>query len=94
MASIQFIETNPNDLITELKKSLIPELMALLALQVQPKRPSEYITRSEFCTIFDVDQSTEYRWRKDGTIPSYGIGNRVYFKRSEIDKIINQNKLS
>ena len=94
MSSIQFIGTNPSDLITELKNSLIPELKAQLSAQFQPKEPTEYLTRSEVCKLLKIDLSTLHRWRKDNTIPSYSMGNRVYFKRSEVNAIINQNKLS
>ena len=94
MSTIQFIGTNPTDLITELKNVLIPELKAQLSAQFQPKEPTEYLTRSEVCKLLKIDLSTLHRWRKDNTIPSYGMGNRVYFKRSEVDAIINENKLS
>lgn len=94
MNTIQFIGTNPTDLITELKNSLIPELTAHLSAQFQPKQPTEYLTRSEVCKLLKIDLSTLHRWRKDGTIPSFGMGNRVYFLRSQIEQIINQNKLS
>ena len=94
MSSIQFIGTNPSDLITELKNSLIPELKAQLSAQFQPKEPTEYLTRSEVCKLLKIDMSSLHRWRKEGKIPSYSMGNRVYFKRSEVDAIINQNKLS
>ena len=94
MSTIQFIGTSPTDLITELKNSLIPELTAQLSAQFQPIQPTEYLTRSEVCKLLKIDLSTLHRWRKDNTIPSYGMGNRVYFKRSEVDAIINQNKLS
>ena len=94
MSSIQFIGTNPSDLITELKNSLIPELKAQLSAQFQPKEPTEYLTRSEVCKLLKIDLSTLHRWRKDKMIPSYGFGNRVYCKRNEVEQIINQNKLS
>jgi excisionase family DNA binding protein len=94
MSTIQFIGTNPTDLITELKNSLIPELKAQLSAQFQPIQPTEYLTRSEVCKLLKIDLSTLHRWRKDGTIPSFGMGNRVYFLRSQIEQIINQNKLS
>ena len=94
MSTIQFIGTNPTDLITELKNVLIPELKAQLSAQFQPIQPTEYLTRSEVCKLLKINLSTLHRWRKENIIPSYGYGNRVYFKRSEIDAIINQNKLS
>jgi len=93
MNTIQFIGTTPNDLITEIKNALIPELREQLSKDFQPKEPTEYLTRSEVCELLQIDLSTLHRWRKDGTLTAYGVGNRVYFKRSEIDEYINKNKL-
>ena len=94
MRQIHFIGTSPTDLITELKNSLIPELKKQLSAQFQPIQPTEYLTRSEVCKLLRIDLSTLHRWRKENVIPSYGVGNRVYFKRNEVEQIINQNKLS
>ncbi|WP_312322974.1 helix-turn-helix domain-containing protein [Soonwooa sp.] len=93
MSAIQFIGIAPKDLITELKNSLIPELKAQLSAEFQPKQPAEYLTRSEVCKLLKIDLSTLHRWRKDGTMSSFGIGNRVYFLRSHIDELILKNKL-
>lgn len=94
MSTIQFIGTNPTELITELKNSLISELTEKLSAQFQPKQPTEYLTRSEVCKLLKIDLSSLHRWRKEGKIPSYGLGNRVYFKRSEVEQIMENNKLS
>ncbi|MCD9853734.1 helix-turn-helix domain-containing protein [Epilithonimonas sp. JDS] len=94
MTNIQFIGTNPTDLITALENSLIPKLTPSLAKQFQPIQPTEYLTRSEVCELLKIDLSSLHRWRKEGKMPSYGVGNRVYFKRNEVEQIINQNKLS
>ncbi|MGV8915201.1 MAG: helix-turn-helix domain-containing protein [Kaistella sp.] len=94
MKQNQFLGTNPTDLIAELENSLIPKLTAQLSAQFQPITPAEYITRNEVCKLLKIDLSSLHRWRKEGKIPSFGISNRVYFKRSDIDSIINQNKLS
>lgn len=92
--TIQFIGTSDDNLIQKLENSLIPKLTESLSAQFQPKQPTEYLTRSEVCKLLKIDLSTLHRWRKDGTIPSFGMGNRVYFKRNEVEQIINQNKLS
>ena len=63
----------------------------------QPKQVSndlDLLTRKEVCELLKINQSTLYRWTKDNVIPSYGIANRIYFKRSEIEQILNNNKLS
>ena len=87
---IQFIGINPTELIEQLKTSLLAELN-------QPQQVSndlDLLTRKEVCTLLKINQSTLYRWTKDNVIPSYGLQNRVYFKRSEIEQILNANKLS
>lgn len=91
---IQIIGNDLPDFFAELKKSVIPELKAQLAADFQPKEPTEYLTRTEVCKLLKIDLSTLHRWRKENVIPSYGMQNRVLFKRSEIDQIVNQNKLS
>ncbi|SIQ99788.1 DNA binding domain-containing protein, excisionase family [Chryseobacterium sp. RU37D] len=93
MSAIQFIGTTPSDLIQEIKKEIIPELKAELSKEFQPKEPTEYLTRQEVCEMLHIDLSSLHRWRKEGKLIAYGLGNRVYFKRNEIDELINQNRL-
>ncbi|WP_223560208.1 helix-turn-helix domain-containing protein [Chryseobacterium lathyri] len=93
MSAIQFIGTTPSDLIREIKKEIIPELKEQLKEEFQPKEPTSYLTRNEVCEILHIDLSTLHRWRKDGTLIAYGLGNRIYFKRNEIDEFINRNRL-
>lgn len=93
MSAIQFIGTTPTDLVSDIKNALIPELREQLTKDFQPKEPTQYLTRSEVCELLQIDLSTLHRWRKEGTLTAYQMGNRIYFKRSEIDEYINKNKL-
>lgn len=93
METIQFLGVTPADLIKEIENSLIPKLREQLSKDFQPKEPTEYLTRNEVCELLKINLSSLHRWRKDGLISSFGISNRVYFKRSEIDDLINRNKL-
>ncbi|WP_418122481.1 helix-turn-helix domain-containing protein [Chryseobacterium sp. PTM-20240506] len=93
MSIIQFIGTTPNDLIQEIKKEIIPELKEQLKKEFQPKEPTSYLTRQEVCKLLHIDLSTLHRWRKEGTLIAYGLGNRIYFKRNDIDEFINLNRL-
>lgn len=93
MTQIQFIGTSPKELAEELKYSLISELKEQLSKEFQPKEPTNYLTRNEVCEMLHIDLSSLHRWRKEGKLIAYGIGNRVYFKRNEIEELINQNRL-
>lgn len=91
--NIQFIGLSPSDFIDSLKEQLVPELEARLAEQFQPKQPTEYLSRNEVCDMLKIDLSTLHRWRKSGELIAYGLGNRIYFKRHEIEAFINNNQL-
>lgn len=93
-SQIQFIGTSPADLIQDIAAAIIPKLREQLTADFQPKQPIDYLTRSEVCKLLKIDISTLHRWRKENVIPSYGMGNRVYFKRSEVEQILNHNQLS
>ena len=93
MSAIQFIGTTPADLVHEIKSAIIPELKEELSKEFQPKQPTEYLTRTEVCKLLKIDLSTLHRWTKSGKLNAYGIGNRVYYKRSEIESYLEVNKL-
>ncbi|MDR6404576.1 MULTISPECIES: helix-turn-helix domain-containing protein [Chryseobacterium] len=95
MKTIQFLGTTDSEFLQRFKDEIIPELREQLSKEFQPKEPTEYLTRDEVCDLLKIDKSTLWRYTKGKKIPCYGMGgNRVYFKRSEIDLIINQNKLN
>ena len=54
----------------------------------EPKKPTEFLTRKETAELLNINLSTLHHWVKSKKIKAYGIGNRVYFKRSEIENSI------
>lgn len=94
MSTIQFIGTTPNALISEITNAIIPQLKLELSKEFQPKEPTKYLTRLEVCELLQIDLSTLHRWRKDKVLTAYGIQNRVYFKRNEIEELITKNQLT
>ena len=51
-----------------------------------PKSPTEYLTRSELSKMLNVDISTIHNWTVKGNLKKHCIGNRVYYKRSEVEE--------
>ncbi|MBE2273154.1 MAG: helix-turn-helix domain-containing protein [Flavobacteriales bacterium] len=94
MSTIQFIGTTPNDLINQIKDEIIPSLRNELSAEFQPKEPTKYLSIAEVCEMLQIDRGTLANWRKKKILTAYGIENRVFFKRSEIDDYITQNKLN
>jgi hypothetical protein len=55
---------------------------------LEPKLPAEYIARLELSKMLDVDISTIHNWTVKGILKKHCIGNRVYYKRSEIEEAL------
>jgi DNA invertase Pin-like site-specific DNA recombinase len=85
MSAIQFIQTTPQELKTQINEDVKSLLENFLKLY-QPQQPKEYLTRSDVAKMFNVDLSTVHNWSKSGKIKPLGIGARVYFLRSDIEQ--------
>ena len=57
-----------------------------LSKKVQLKSTDDYLTREEVAETLKVNKSTVSNWKRDGVLNAYGIGGRVYYKRSDIDE--------
>lgn len=79
----------------EFKNSIlqgVKEEIGELKSSYQPKSPEELLTRTETAELLKINISTLSNWTKQGKLKSYGIGNRVYYKRSEIMQSIIELK--
>ena len=87
MEQVQFISITP----AELSQAIIAgvkEQLDELKKTFQPITPTEYMTRDEVKNLLKVDISTVHNWTKSGKLKSYGIGNRIYYKRDEVESAI------
>lgn len=64
------------------------ELKGILNNTNPLKKEKEYLTRKEVKELLKIEYTTLSRWSKSGKLKSYGIGSRVYYKRSEIDNCL------
>ncbi len=85
--TIQLIQITPDQLQDQIIQGVKTEIDSLKA-EFQPKQPTEYLTRNEVKDFFRVDMSTIHNWTKRGKLKAYGIGNRIYYKRAEIEASI------
>lgn len=54
----------------------------------EPKNPTELLSRSEVSILLKCNLGTIHNYCKSGKLIPYGIGNRVYFKRSDIENAL------
>lgn len=84
---IQFIQSSPDELENRLYSRLKSELDTLKK-DFQAKEPTEFLTRNEVRDWLKVDLSTVHNWTKKGKLKAYGLGNRVYYRRSEVEEAV------
>lgn len=53
---------------------------------------SDYLTRNEVKNLLHVSFPTIHNWTNKGIIQPYHVGKKVYFKRSEIEAVLNSKK--
>jgi predicted DNA-binding transcriptional regulator AlpA len=84
MQTIQF------DLPEELKLQIrdIQKEIKEIKTNFQPKEPTEFLTRNQVAKLLSVNLSTIHNYCKRSVLQPYGIGSRVYFKRSEVEKAL------
>ena len=91
MQTVQFISVTPEQLQKAIIEGVKTQLQDLKK-HFQPKEPTEYLTRNEVAEMLKINLSSVHNWTKKGTLKSYQIGGRVYYKRSEIDNSIDELK--
>ncbi len=61
---------------------------AVVKLQQQPiatpQLENEFITRDEVCKLLNFNKTTLHKHTRSGKLKSYGIGNRVLYRRCEV----------
>ena len=57
--------------------------------QLDQQAPQEELmTRKEVAAFFKINIATVRNWTIQGTLKKYGVGDRVYFKRTEIETLL------
>jgi len=91
MGNIQFIQVTPDEL-TEVIVKGVKNQLEELKKEFQPKQPTEYLTRNEVAKMLSIDLSTVHNWCKSKKLKPLGIGNRVYFRRTDIEAALIELK--
>lgn len=83
--SIQFIQVTPEQFQQAILEGVRIQIESLKK-DFQPKEPVDLLTRNEVAKLLKVDLSTVHNWTVKGKLKPYGLGNRIYYKRSEIEQ--------
>jgi excisionase family DNA binding protein len=81
------IGTHIDDLLKRIEQIIDKRLNSL---SPQTQKQSEYISRKDVGKLLKVSLPTLHEYTKLGWLQSYKIGNRVLYKREEVEQSLNQ----
>lgn len=74
-------ETQINLIIEGVKNHLLSDLKKLIT----STKAEDYLSRNQVAKMLEISLSTLWLWTKKGTLKSYQIEGRTYYKRSEVE---------
>lgn len=74
---------SPMDLELLIKK-VVKEVLVEPSKEHLNEKPDELLTRDDACSLLKISKTSLWKWTKKRKIIAYGMGNRVYYKRSEL----------
>ena len=87
MQQVQFISITPEQLQNSIIEGVKSQLEDLKKFY-QPKEPNRYLSRQDVADMLQIDLSSVHNWTKKGTLTSYQISGRVYYKLDEVENAI------
>ncbi|MCF8409074.1 MAG: helix-turn-helix domain-containing protein [Crocinitomicaceae bacterium] len=94
MSQVQLIQVTPNelaDIISENVKCHLKELFTEFKGS-KKEEEQEFLTRKETAELFKVSLVTIHDWSNNGILKPYKLGNRTYYKYSELkEALFNSN---
>lgn len=81
---VQFVQVTTDQLANLIDEKLKNKFSEFQKVLLSKEADDELLTREQTAEFLQVDVSTLYLWVKKKKIKAYGIGNRRYFKRSEL----------
>jgi excisionase family DNA binding protein len=70
--------------IEQLAEAIRPLLQTQNAVSPLQASQNDLLTREETCKLLSINKTTLWKHTKSGKLKSLGLGNRVYYKKSEL----------
>ena len=72
------------DELKQIIKEVIQDELKEVSKQPEEKDSEGLLSRKETCEFLKISLTTLWHWTNNGKIDSYGIGNRVYYKKEDL----------
>jgi hypothetical protein len=87
MKEIQLIQVTPESL-QQLISKVVEEHLQEIKTLLNSKPLNDWLSRKETAKLLKINLSTLSVWTKNNLLLPYGLGGRVYYKRSEVEQAI------
>ena len=86
MQNIQFIQVSPQELANLIQES-VKQSLPDFPIQ-KDSNQKEILTRLETAQLFSISLVCLHDWMKKQIVKPYKVGNKTYFKRSEVMEVL------
>ncbi len=93
MDKVEVMQVSPNELVNLIAERLKTDLQEVLsAVNKKPvNNEDDFLTRKETAAFFKASLVSIHQWVNDGLIKPYKVGNRTYFKKAELIKVLESS---
>lgn len=91
MSEITFIQLSKTELSIFLReeiRNVFKDIFASLKIKELEGYGKPHLTRKEAADFFDISLSCVDNWCNQGILEPHKVGNRTYFKKSDLIKVI------
>ena len=85
---VEIVNITIDELVSAIVKKVLDELEIRNGSLQQKKNQESLLTRAETANYLHIKLTALYNWTKKGKLKAYGIGNRVYYKKHEVDEAL------
>ena len=57
----------------------------------QPTSKKSFVDNEEFLELMGISKRTAQSWRDEGKISFSQVGNKIYYKMSDVDKLLTEH---
>ncbi len=90
--SVLLQNVTPEKLASLIEESVKSQLQSFKKEFHRQETQDELLTREETCNLLKINSSTLWTWTNKGKVKAYGIANRRYYKRSELNESLIELK--
>lgn len=76
---------------SEIKETLLQLTSEIKSLKQNSPLSEKWLDNQDLCELLHISKRTLQNYRDHGTIPFSQIGGKIYYKASDVEKLLNKH---